>query len=103
MQYRLDNYARQPETLMRILAKNCKDRRLDKGYSRRTLSNITGIPAPTIERFENTGKISMEYFCRLVIEFEYFDEMAGIIGSTKYSTTLELETINRNKGRKNGR
>lgn len=103
MEYRLDNYSRNPETLMARIAGNCKARRLDKGYSRRTLSELTGVPAPTIERFERTGKISLESFCRLVIEFDYFDEMGSILGKTKYSTSAELETISRNRNRKNGR
>lgn len=103
MEYRLDNYSRNPEMLMTRIAGNCKARRLDKGYSRRTLSDITGIPAPTIERFERTGKISLESFCRLVIEFDYFEEMGNILARTKYSTSAELETITRNRNRKKGR
>ena len=85
------------------LAGNCKARRLEKGYSRRTLSDLTGIPAPTIERFERTGRISLESFCRLAIEFDYFDELGAIMGKTKYSTSQELESINRNLKRKKGR
>ena len=103
MEYRLDNYARNPNTLMMRIAGNCKARRLDKGYSRRSLSEVTGSPAPTIERFERTGKISFESFCRLVIEFDYFEEMGSILSRTKYSTSEELEMINKNKNRKNGR
>lgn len=103
MQYRLDNYSRNPQILIKRLADNCKTRRLDKGYSRKTLSDITGIPAPTIERFERTGKISLESFCRIVIEFDYFEEMGNIMNRTKYSTSAELETITRNRNRKNGR
>ncbi len=103
MEYRLDNYSRNPDTLTTRLAANCKARRLDKGYSRNTLSDLTGVPAPTIERFERTGKISLESFCRLAIEFDFFDEMGNIMGRTKYSTSAELETITKNRNRKNGR
>ena len=103
MEYRLDNYTRDPQLLMMRLAGNCKARRLEKGYSRRTLSELTGIPAPTIERFERTGKISLESFCRLAIEFDYFDELGAIMGKTKYTTSQELESINRNLKRKKGR
>lgn len=103
MEYRLDNYTRDPQLLMMRLAGNCKARRLEKGYSRRTLSELTGIPAPTIERFERTGKISLESFCRLAIEFDYFDELGAIMGKTKYTTSQELERINRNLKRKKGR
>lgn len=103
MEYRLDNYSRDPQLLMMRLAGNCKARRLEKGYSRRTLSDLTGIPAPTIERFERTGKLSLESFCRLAIEFDFFEELGSILGRTKYSTSGELEEINRNRNRKNGR
>ena len=103
MEYRLDNYTRDPQLLMMRLAGNCKARRLEKGYSRRTLSELTGIPAPTIERFERTGRISLESFCRLSIEFDYFDELGAIMGKTKYTTSQELERINRNLKRKKGR
>lgn len=103
MEYRLDNYSRQPDLLTRRLAQNCRQRRLDKGLSRRSLAERTGIPAPTIERFENTGKISLESFCKLAIEFDYFDEMTAILQKTKFSTSEELETINHNRNRKHGR
>jgi len=103
MEYRLDNYSRQPLFLMTRLAENCKARRLEKGYSRKTLSERCGIPAPTIEKFERTGQISLESFCRLVTEFDYFDEMAEILSKTKFSTGEELNTIIKNKNRKKGR
>ena len=95
MEYRLDNYQRNPQVLLDTLARNCKARRLDKGYSRRTLSEMTGIPAPTIERFERTGKISIHFDC--------FEEMTAIMDHTKYSTSRELEAINKNHNRKHGR
>lgn len=103
MEYRLDIFSRDPQLLLSRLASNCKSRRLEKGYSRRTLAALTDVPAPTIEHFERTGKISLESFCRLAVFFDYFDEMAALLDHTKYSTSKELETINRNKDRKNGR
>ena len=103
MEYRLDNYSQNPQMLLDRMAQNCRARRLEKGYSRKTLSDLTGIPAPTLERFERTGKISLEAFCQIVIQFDYFDEMAAILNHTKYSTSLELETINKNLNRKKGR
>ena len=103
MEYRLDNYTRNPEFLTSRLAQNCKARRLEKGYSRRTLSKLTGIPSPTIERFERTGKISLESFCKLLIHFDYFDEARQLLSKTKYSTMDELNVINHNRNRQKGR
>lgn len=103
MEYRLDNYSRNPQMLLERLARNTKARRLEKGFSRKTLSMLSGIPAPTLERFERTGKISLEAFCKIVIEFDFFNEMAAILDHTKYSNSQELEVINKNHNRKNGR
>ena len=103
MEYTVDIYSKQPEQLMQRMAQNCKARRLERGYSRRTLSERTGVPAPTIERFETTGKISFESFCALVVEFDYFQEMSQILSMPKYTTGSELEAINRNKKRQKGR
>lgn len=103
MQYKLDNYTRDPQMLMDRLAQNSKARRLDNGYSRKKLSEIIGVPAPTIARFEQTGKISLESLCRIAIEFDYFDELAAIMDHTKYSTSAELEKINKNSNRRRGR
>lgn len=103
MEYSFDIFDKKPDRLAMILAKNCRKRRLDKGMSRRSLAETTGIPEPTIERFENQGKISLESFLKLVVEFGWFDEMSSIMGKSKFSTGEELETINKNQGRQKGR
>lgn len=103
MKYTLDIFQRQPDILTARLAANCRARRLEKGYSRRHLAELTGVPAPTIERFERTGKISLESFCRIAIEFDYFDELASLLSQSKFTTSSELETIHKNKDRRKGR
>ena len=101
MEYNIDIFDKNPERLALILAQNCRRRRLDHGMS--SLAVATGIPEPTIERFETKGKISLESFLRLIIEFGWFDEMSAIMGKSKFSTGEELETINRNRNRQKGR
>ncbi|MGM9791327.1 MAG: helix-turn-helix domain-containing protein [Candidatus Cryptobacteroides sp.] len=103
MEYSIDIFNKNPERLAQVLAQNCRRRRLDLGMSRRSLAETTGIPVPTIERFETKGKISLESFLKLVIEFGWFDEMSAIMGKSKFSTSEELETINRNRSRQKGR
>ena len=110
MEYSFDVFDKNPEHLATILAENCRKRRLDKGLSRRSLSEITGIPEPTtgipeptLERFETKGKISLEAFLKLIVEFGWFDEMSAIMSKSKFTTGEELETINKNQGRKKGR
>ena len=86
MEYSFDIFDKNPERLATILAENCRKRRLDKG-----------------ERFETRGKISLEAFLKLVVEFGWFDEMSAIMNKSKFTTGEELETINKNQGRKKGR
>lgn len=62
MKYGFDISDKNPERLATILAENCRRRRLDKGLSRRSLSEMTGIPEPPLERFETKGKITL---CRI--------------------------------------
>lgn len=103
MEYSFDIFNKTPEHLAMVLAENCRKRRLDRGMSRRSLSEATGIPEPSLERFETKGKISLEAFLRLVVEFDWFDEMSTIMGKSKFTTGEELETINKNQGRLKGR
>ena len=103
MKYSFDIFDKNPERWAKILAENARKRRLDKGLSRRSLSERTGIPEPTLERFETKGKISLEAFLKLVVEFDWFDEMSAILGRSKFSTGEELETINKNQRRQRGR
>ena len=91
MEYSFDIFDKNPERLATILAENCRKRRLDS------------IPEPTLERFETRGKISLEAFLKLVVEFGWFDEMSAIMNKSKFTTGEELETINKNQGRKKGR
>lgn len=103
MEYTLDIFMKQPEALMRKMALNCKARRLERGLSRRSLSEKIGVPAPTIERFEVTGRISLESFLAIVVEFGYYDEMFEILSKPKYTTGEELDVINSNRNRIKGR
>lgn len=103
MEYSFDIFDKNPERLAKILADNCRKRRLEKGMSRRSLADATGIPEPTLERFETKGKISLEAFLKLVVEFDWFDEMSAILGKSKYRTGEELEIINKNLRRQKGR
>lgn len=103
MGYDFDIFNKNPQRLAMILAGNCRKRRLDKGMSRRSLAEATGIPEPTLERFETKGRISLDAFLKLIVEFDWFDEMSAIMGKSKFSTGEELEAINKNKGRQKGR
>lgn len=89
--------------LMQQLAERLKARRLEKGLSRQALAEISGVPAPTIARFEQQYAISMRQYIDLAIALGYAGQMQVLMKEPIYKTMEELETIQNNKNRKRGR
>ncbi len=92
-----------PEEILQTLARMTKKRRLEKGLSREALQSLTGVPAPTIARFESTSRISLESFVRIALALGYQDEMKSLLMEDKYTSMDELETIKKNKNRQRGK
>ncbi len=55
-----------PVETSRELALKTRRLRLEKRWTRRTLSKRSGVPESTLRRFEDTGKISLESFLKLM-------------------------------------
>ena len=91
------------EDLAQRLAENVKHRRLEKGLSRGALSMMSGVPVPTIAKFEQHHNISLMGFLSLAKALGYTDALKSLLAEPVYSTMEELDTINKNKGRKRGR
>lgn len=91
------------EDILDTLSRQMKKRRLEKGYTRSSLQAITGVPAPTIARFETTSRISLESFIKIASALGYQDEVFTIFKDDKYSTMEEMETIKKNKNRQRGK
>ena len=90
------------DDILSTLSRLMKKRRLEKGYSRASLQSFTGVPAPTIARFETSSRISLESFVKLAMALGYQDELIGLFREDKYSTMEEMETIKKNKNRQRG-
>lgn len=88
--------------LMQQLAERLKARRLEKGLSRPALAQISGVPAPTIARFEQLYAISMRQYIDLAIALGYADQLQALMQEPIYKTMDELETIRNNRNRKRG-
>ena len=100
-----NNYIFDPYPLqmtMQRLAENLKARRLEKKLSTKSLSAISGVPAPTIQRFELKHAISLESYVKLAKALGYSEEMMQLLSKPKYDTMEELLEIKRNKTRKRG-
>ena len=91
------------DELLAILAANIQKRRLEKGLSREALTELSGVPAPTIAKFEQKHTISLASYVALAKALGYTRAIKELLSEPLYNTMEELETINRNKNRKKGR
>lgn len=92
-----------PQDLCGILAMNLRKRRLERGLSRAALSMMSGVPTPTIAKFETKHSISLESFVALAKALGYIDEIKNLLTEPIYQTLEQLEYINKNRNRKRGR
>lgn len=91
------------EELLQILAGNMQKRRLEKGLSRDALSGLSGVPVPTIAKFEQKYTISLTSYVALAKALGYAKEIKQLLSEPLYGTMEELDMINKNKNRKRGR
>ena len=100
MKYEVDPYPLQ--LTMQRLAQNVKKRRLEKKLSTKTLAEMSGVPAATIQRFELKHAISLESYVKLAKALGYSEEIMQMLAEPKYDTMEELLEINKNSKRKRG-
>lgn len=91
------------EDIMQLLAQNLQKRRLEKGLSREALSELSGVPAPTIAKFEQKYCISLSSYVSLAKALGYTKEIKALLSEPIYHTMEELDRIHKNKNRKRGR
>ncbi len=91
------------QDLAAALAARLQKRRLEKSLSREALTMMSGVPAPTIAKFEQKHTISLTSFIALAKALGYTKEIKNLLAEPLFDTMEELETINRNKNRKRGR
>ncbi|GEM_PF-5049636 len=65
--------------------------------------DVTGVPAPTIARFENSARISLESFVRLSMALGYEEELKNLFREDKYASMEEMLAMKENKNRTRGR
>lgn len=91
------------EDLLVILAQNMQKRRLEKGLSREALTGLSGVPTPTIAKFEQKHTISLASYVALAKALGYSKAIKELLSEPLYTTMEELEMIHKNKNRKKGR
>lgn len=91
------------DDLLHLLSEQVRSRRLERGLSREALSAMSGVPTPTIAKFEQRSQISLRQYVSLVKALGYKDKLKSVAAEPIYHTMSELETITQNKSRKRGR
>ena len=91
------------DDIMRQLAHQVRTRRLERGLSREALSMMSGVPVPTIAKFEQKATISLKQYVAICKALGYKDTLKAVMAEPIYRTMAELETIQKNQHRKHGR
>ncbi len=72
------------------LAKQAKERRLELGYTQKALAERAGLSFPTLRKFEQTGKISLGSFLKIL---DVLDAMEGVLNAMKFEKTQNFKSI----------
>ncbi|MCP4119072.1 MAG: helix-turn-helix transcriptional regulator [Desulfobacteraceae bacterium] len=80
-----------PEEISQTLAARLKELRLQKRWKRQTLAERSGVTEASLKRFEQTGKVSMENFLKLVFALGRLDEMGALLQPAAARSIKELE------------
>ncbi len=82
-----------PIEAQKKLAQQAKESRLARGWKRETLSQQTGIPVPTIKRYETTGEISLRQFLKLAFILGDLDKLNEVFKPDEpfYSSLDEIQ------------
>ena len=78
--------------IAQALAKRMRELRLRKKWKRTTLADRSGVSKSSLRRFEQTGKISLESFLKLMSTFDRLFEMEKLLQPPAVKSIDDLET-----------
>lgn len=87
----------------KFLLKTYSNEDWKRDYQETAISKLSGVPTPTIAKFEQKHTISLAAFVSMAKTLGYSKDIKELLSRPLYNTMEELETINRNKNRKRGR
>nr|NJM04736.1 helix-turn-helix domain-containing protein [Desulfobacula sp.] len=79
-----------PEDIAWDLALKLKELRLLKKWKRSTLAQRSGVTEASLRRFEQTGKISLNHFLKLVHALGRLNDAASLLNPPKAGSLNEL-------------
>ncbi len=92
-----------PVEVKKKIGERAKSLRLQLGYKRTTLAAKSGVPTPTLKRFEETGDVSLSSLLKIANALGCLDRFLDLFPSVTALTLSELEQKEDNSKRKRGR
>lgn len=92
-----------PDLLMTGVAERVKQRRLEKGWTQKTLASKAGVSLPSYRRFESSGEISLRSLVMLAFALEMTDEFEALFSNKSYQSINDIINVNQLKQRKRGK
>jgi transcriptional regulator with XRE-family HTH domain len=80
-----------PVEVQKLLGQRLKELRLRAGFKRTTLAGRSGVSARSLQRFEDTGEVSLKNLLRLVNALGRLVEFAGLLDLPDVQSLEELE------------
>ena len=87
----MELFFKNPEQASKDLAFRLKNLRLIKKWKRSTLADRSGVNESSLRRFEQTGKISMDNFLKLIHAFGRLDEVEALLTPPKAQSIAQLK------------
>lgn len=91
-----------PTEVMQGLGQRAKALRLDRNLTQSGLATRVGISVGTLKRFENTGKIQLDYLLRIALVLDRLKEFDLLLRSDETPQSL-FEPKSQEKPRQRGR
>ena len=86
-----------PREIQNHLAAALRKRRRARKHSRQKAAEVSGVPSPTLRRFETTGEISLRQFLMLCAAYGDISAASALLPEPGPATMDELLATHRNK------
>lgn len=87
-----------PVEILKEVGERAKAARLDLGFTRKTLSVRSGVPEPTIKRFETTGQIGTRALVSIAMALDRAMDLEKLFEETHVSYIDETSSNKRKRG-----
>lgn len=86
-----------PREVQDHLAEVLRKRRCARKHSRQKAAEVSGVPSPTLRRFETTGEISLRQFLMLCAAYGDLARAPELLPEPEPATMAELLATHRKK------